>query len=268
MRRAGLEGPALVPTMGALHEGHLSLIRAAHRTGNPVVVSIFVNPTQFGPSEDYVRYPKNLDRDVALATTAGADFIFHPDVAEIYPRPSTTITVPEATELYEGRVRPHHFQGVATVVCKLFQIVRPRLAFFGLKDLQQCAVIRRMVEDLDIDVELRFEPIVREPDGLAMSSRNVYLSPSDRLKAPLIHERLIEGKSRLLAGESMETVLEQARDSLGHAGFIVDYYDLIDTTTFKPTRQLDVNSALIVAAKLGNTRLIDNLLLFDGSNMP
>jgi pantoate--beta-alanine ligase len=262
-----LEG-ALVPTLGALHEGHVSLIRAAHDTGRPVAVSVFVNPTQFGPNEDYTRYPRSFEEDRDLAEKAGADVLFHPEPSEMYPRETCQIHVPEVTDQFEGALRPGHFNGVATVVCKLFQIVRPRFAFFGLKDLQQCAVIRRMVEDLNVPVELRFEPTIREPDGLAMSSRNRFLTESERSIAPLLFGQLTEARAKLLRNEPPDEVLRASLNVLSHAGFQTQYFDLVDTTSFTPTRWIGHSSALVAATLLGKTRLIDNVLLFDPSNMP
>ncbi|HWD41773.1 MAG TPA: pantoate--beta-alanine ligase [Fimbriimonas sp.] len=253
---------ALVPTMGALHEGHLSLVRAAKDAGLPVVVSIFVNPMQFGPNEDYSRYPRNLDHDVALLHQAGADFVFAPTVQDIYPRTGSKIMVPEVAERFEGSRRPGHFDGVATIVCKLFQITRPQMAIFGLKDLQQCAVIQRMVEDLNIRVELSFQPTLREPDGLAMSSRNVYLSPDQRRTAPALFHELSRTKNLIESGKNVENTLADARASLVSQGFELDYYDLIDRRTFSESRELSPHSAVITAVKLGTTRLIDNILIF------
>jgi pantoate--beta-alanine ligase len=268
MREQAPKGGALVPTMGALHDGHLTLIRRAAETGKPAIVSIFVNPTQFGAGEDYSRYPRNFERDCELARSAGATAIFHPTPEEIYPREGSRIIVPEVTKHFEGALRPGHFEGVATVVCKLFQIVQPSTALFGLKDLQQCAVIDRMVSDLNIPVALRFEPTEREPDGLAMSSRNAYLSGSERKIAPIIFGELKRSKERILAGEPPQTVLESARNSFSGAGFRVEYYELIDRITFSSTELVNENSALITAVRLGTTRLIDNVLIFDGQNMP
>ena len=268
MRSLGVGQSALVPTMGALHEGHLTLIRKAQESGRPVVVSIFVNPTQFGPTEDYGRYPRNFDRDCSLAEGAGADIVFHPEPDEMYPRPQSLIHIAEVTEQFEGALRPGHFSGVATVVCKLFQIVLPKLAFFGVKDLQQCVVIRRMVDDLNIPVELRFQPTVREGDGLAMSSRNTYLSSAERSIAPLIYRLLAESKQKLLNKEEPQEVLDAALRALEEAGFESQYYDLVDLTAFATSRKISESSAVVAAVRLGKTRLIDNVLLFDRPNMP
>ena len=250
--------------MGAFHEGHLDLMRAARRETDRVVVSLFVNPTQFGQGEDFDRYPRNLDRDIALADEVGVDILFAPSTHEIYPRAATTIHVPEVTELWEGSVRPTHFAGVATVVCKLFNIVRPSIAYFGVKDLQQCLVIQRMVEDLNIPVIFSRQPTTRENDGLAMSSRNVYLSPENRAIAPMLYQQLTECRDKIKASSGLEVSelhLLQSVEVLNANGFKVDYFELIDLETAHPTRSLSKGSALIVAARLGNTRLIDNVLI-------
>lgn len=250
-----------VPTMGALHEGHLSLIRASKRENEETVVSVFVNPTQFGPNEDFAKYPRMLERDTELAIGAGADWIFAPTPEEMYPRKTTFVRVSEVTETYEGASRPGHFDGVATVVLKLFNIVRPHRAYFGQKDLQQCAVIRRMVEDLNVPLKLSIEPTLREADGLAMSSRNAYLSPQERATAPLIYATLIELRDRLRDGAD-SAALEDARRRLSDSGFVLDYLDLLDSGTMQPTKEVGERAAIAVAARLGSTRLIDNLLLY------
>lgn len=251
---------AFVPTMGALHEGHLELVRQARKKGQTVVVSVFVNPTQFGPNEDFTRYPRNLERDAELAGSAGADFVYAPSVETMYPRGvMTKVVVPEVTELFEGSHRPGHFDGVATVVLKLFNQVRPDVALFGRKDLQQCAVIRRMVEDLDLQVGLEFVPTFREADGLAMSSRNVYLSTAERAAAPLLHAVLSESRERILRGGDPGHILDEERRALGQ--FEIDYLAFISSKTFQPIHELEAGSAIIVAARLGKTRLIDNVEL-------
>ena len=256
-----LSGPiAFVPTMGALHEGHLELVRKAKRHGGAVVVSVFVNPTQFGPSEDFTRYPRDLTRDAGLAESAGADVVYAPSVETVYPRGvMTKVVVPEVAERYEGALRPGHFDGVATVVLKLFNQVRPDVALFGRKDLQQCAVIRRMVEDLNVPVTLDFVPTFREADGLAMSSRNVYLSPQERAIAPRLHE-VLEWFLKV-EDETVESRLATGREQLRQEGFAVDYLDLVSSQTFQPQTSIHTDSAVIVAARLGRTRLIDNIQL-------
>jgi pantoate--beta-alanine ligase len=265
-RLAELEHPrdkttGFVPTMGAFHEGHLNLMRKAKSENDRCVVSLFVNPTQFGKNEDFDKYPRDLERDAKLAESAGVDVLFAPNREEIYPREGSTIHVPEVTSRWEGAARPGHFDGVATVVCKLFNIVRPTTSYFGLKDLQQCMVIQRMTEDLNLPYQLKFEPTVREDDGLAMSSRNVYLSAENRAVAGLIYSELRRSRSRVLARETIEEVLDSARSTLTQSGFIVDYFALVDLPLMAPADSMRVNQALIVAAKLGSTRLIDNILL-------
>lgn len=251
---------AFVPTMGALHEGHLELVRQARRRGRTVVVSVFVNPTQFGPNEDFARYPRDLDQDAARAATAGADVVYAPAVETMYPRGEMTkVVVPEVAELYDGAFRPGHFEGVATVVLKLFNQVRPESAFFGRKDLQQCAVVRRMVEDLDLAIDLEFVPTLRESDGLAMSSRNVYLSHQDREIAPQLYRALVRVARQIADGEPVERSLREGADLL--SAFSVDYLDLVSTRTFRPLREPGEDAAVIVAARLGKTRLIDNVEL-------
>lgn len=255
---------ALVPTMGAFHEGHLQLMRNARKFADRVVVSLFVNPIQFGPNEDYTRYPRVLDKDAALAESVGVDVLFAPSAQEMYPRESTRVVVPEVTEFYEGSLRPGHFDGVATVVCKLFGIVRPHVALFGWKDLQQCSVIRRMVEDLCLPVELEFCETTREADGLALSSRNAYLSQAERSTAPTLQRELQLAMAAIQAlpkldGTSEAKILALHRENITKAGFVVDYLDLIDLERFRPAQSGDSSLALAVAAKLGKTRLIDNV---------
>lgn len=248
-----------VPTMGAFHEGHLSLMRAARECHERVAVSLFVNPLQFGRSEDLGKYPRNEERDVSLAEGVGVDYLFAPSREEIYPRESTTISVPEITALWEGASRPGHFDGVATVVAKLFNIVHPRIAYFGWKDLQQCLVVRRMTEDLNYPVELKFLETVREPDGLALSSRNAYLNPEQRAKAPRLQETLAWVAGGLVKkSREPQELLASAREELARAGFDVDYLELVSLVDLQPTNSCR-NAALIVASRLGTTRLIDNL---------
>jgi len=255
-----------VPTMGALHEGHLSLMGEARQRNKCVCVSLFVNPLQFGANEDFDRYPRVETRDFELAERSGVDLIFAPTVPEMYPKESTTIHVPEVADLWDGLARPGHFVGVATVVAKLFNMVRPRDAYFGWKDLQQCLVVRRMVEDLRIQVHLRFMPTVREGDGLAVSSRNAYLSCEDRAKAPLLYRTLIELATLLARNhETVDDLLRDARARLAKHGFDVHYLELVSMVDLKPTNT-NRGTALIVAATLGKTRLIDNIQL-DGFSL-
>ena len=253
---------ALVPTMGALHEGHLELVRRARSSAKTVVVSIFVNPTQFGPNEDFARYPRDLDRDAGLVESAGADVVYAPSVETMYPRGTmTTVKVPDVTSFYEGESRPGHFDGVATVVLKLFHQVRPDVAFFGRKDLQQCAVVRRMVEDLDVPVALAFVPTLREADGLAMSSRNAYLSAEERAVAPQLHRVLLKAAQEIKRGVEVRYVLIGARDELSNLGFDWQYLDLVSSKRFVHLAQPEEDAAIVVAARLGRTRLIDNVEL-------
>ncbi|RYG26328.1 pantoate--beta-alanine ligase [bacterium] len=248
--------------MGALHEGHLELVRQARSRAKTVVVSIFVNPTQFGPNEDFTRYPRDLERDATLAESAGADIVYAPSVETMYPRGTMAkVVVPEVTEWYEGAHRPGHFDGVATVVLKLFNQVRPDIAFFGRKDLQQCAVIRRMVEDLNVPVELAFIPTFREEDGLALSSRNVYLSAEERRVAAKLHETLVDTAHDLQTGADPAVVLTAARKRLTELGFDWDYFDLVSSHRFVPLDRPTEDAAVVVAARLGKTRLIDNVEL-------
>ncbi|MCA1997649.1 MAG: pantoate--beta-alanine ligase [Armatimonadetes bacterium] len=248
-----------VPTMGALHEGHLSLMRKARAECGHVIVSIFVNPTQFGPHEDFQRYPRNEQRDLELCREVGVDTVFAPDVETMYPRRTTVVAVRGVTERWEGAFRPGHFDGVTTVVTKLFHIVQPDRAYFGLKDLQQCAVIRRMVEDLNFPVKLRFCETVREPDGLAMSSRNQYLSPEERQRAALLYRRLTECRDEAASGGSLAASLDRARMALESDGFAVDYVAWVDPVSMEPIDRLQPGSRLIAAVRLGSVRLIDNL---------
>jgi pantoate--beta-alanine ligase len=260
---ASLGGPdvGFVPTMGAFHEGHLTLMRNARQRHESVCVSLFVNPLQFGRGEDLEMYPRNEERDFELATAAGVDTMFAPSAAELYTRESTLVRVPDITELWEGEVRPGHFDGVATVVAKLFNIVRPRIAYFGWKDIQQCLVIRRMVSDLNMQIGLDFHDTVRESDGLALSSRNAYLTPNDRSAAPLLHRALSRLSSILrgsqLTQELIDLNLTQTKADLRSNGFDVDYLELVNLDDMKKTRTAGP-AALIVAARLGTTRLIDN----------
>lgn len=255
--KGGLSG--FVPTMGALHAGHESLLRSAKELCGFSVLSIFVNPTQFGPNEDYANYPRREAQDLDVAAAVGVDVVFIPSVAEIYSNSVTNVHVAKVTDLWEGAARPGHFDGVATVVCKLLNIVRPTHAFFGWKDFQQCVVIRSMVRDLNMPVELCFMETVREPDGLALSSRNAYLSPSERSAAPLLYRALQECRSQLLAGTEAGTCLDLARSFLSDQSFATEYIACVDNSTLLPSASIDGSSRLICAAKLGKTRLIDNI---------
>jgi pantoate--beta-alanine ligase len=256
-----------VPTMGALHEGHLALVRAAKAATDEVVASIFVNPLQFGPNEDLARYPRPLERDRALLASAGADVLFLPPVAEMYPPGSETRVVQERLPNHLcGALRPGHFTGVLTVVLKLFQQVRPHVAFFGRKDYQQTVVLRRMVQDLDLDLdlELRVEDTVREPDGLAMSSRNAYLSPEDRRRAPAIKRALDAVVRTFVSGERRPAEMIRAGETVlaAEGGFETQYFVVCDPDALEPRADSARSGDLIAyAGKLGTTRLIDNVLL-------
>lgn len=252
----------LVPTMGAFHEGHLSLMRAAREHDDLVVVSLFVNPTQFGADEDLSTYPRDEARDAALAEAAGIDILFAPDPAEIYPDGfATTIHVGGITEVLDGAVRgPHHFDGVATVVTKLFSIVQPDVAYFGQKDAQQVLVVRRLVRDLNLDVRIEACPIVREPDGLAMSSRNVYLDADARVQASAVNRALDAAEAAHRAGES-DGILTAAQAVLAEASIEPEYVELRDAETLQPVSRPDRDALLLVAARVGSARLIDNRLL-------
>jgi pantoate--beta-alanine ligase len=254
----------LVPTMGALHEGHLSLIRHARARCEVVVVSLFLNPAQFGERADLERYPRDEARDAELAAAAGADLFFAPSVQEVYPPGfATNVEVLGVSERLEGAVRgPEHFRGVATVVTKLLGMAMPDVAYFGQKDAQQVIVIRRLVEDLNLAVKIEARPTLREPDGLAMSSRNALLSPQQRARALALPAALRATRARLAAGErSAAALLEVAREQLQGAGVEPDYLAVVDPDTLAPLDVLDGPGLLAIAARIGNVRLIDNALL-------
>jgi pantoate--beta-alanine ligase len=253
-----------VPTMGALHEGHLSLVRAARARCETVIVSIFVNPLQFGPNEDLAKYPRALERDCELLEREKVDIVFTPSVDDMYPKNAVTyVTVEGMSEKLCGRSRPGHFRGVTTVVAKLFHIVEPELAFFGQKDAAQCAIIRRMVRDLNFPVEIVVGPIVREPDGLAMSSRNAYLSPQARKSALVLYRALSEVKKYFDRDERNAAKLGEAGKQVmsQEPGARLDYLDVVDPDTLDPVPEIRRETLVAVAAFLGGTRLIDNILL-------
>lgn len=254
----------LVPTMGALHEGHLSLVRAAKAKSDVVAVSIFVNPTQFGPNEDFARYPRNLEKDCELLEREGVSLVFAPSVEEMYPQSAVTwITVEGLSERLCGKSRPGHFRGVATVVAKLFNIVEPDIAFFGQKDAAQVAVIKRMVRDLNMPVQIEVCPIVRENDGLALSSRNAYLSPDERKMALVLHASLQRAQKLFDDGErcAPKIAAEAKKAFVWQPAVRLDYFEMVDPESLEPVETITQKSLVAVAAFVGNTRLIDNLLL-------
>lgn len=253
-----------VPTMGALHEGHLSLVRLARAHAPRVVASVFVNPTQFGPHEDFARYPRDPERDAALLAGAGCDLLFLPEVETIYPPgASTRVRVDGPSRGFEGECRPGHFEGVATVVTALFGLVRPDVAVFGEKDAQQLAVVRTLVRDLHLPVEIVPGPIVREPDGLAMSSRNAYLSPDERRRATVLHRALVGARAEVAAGErDAARLLAGIRAAIAaERGVELDYAAAVDPLTFAPLERLAGEVVVPIAARVGATRLLDNLRL-------
>jgi pantoate--beta-alanine ligase len=256
----------LVPTMGALHEGHASLIRAARAECGYVVVSIFVNPTQFGPGEDLARYPRPIENDLAVCRREGADLVFTPAAAEMYPEGfATTVRVAGLSEKMCGAFRPGHFDGVCTVVAKLLAIVQPDAAYFGEKDAQQLAIVRRMAADLNLPVEIRGCPLVREPDGLALSSRNAYLSPEERQRALALSAALAEARKAIQSGErDAAAVAGMLRRRLQAAtGVELQYVAVVDPDTLADLDRIAGQALVAVAAKVGATRLIDNVLLRD-----
>jgi pantoate--beta-alanine ligase len=262
--RANKKRLGLVLTMGALHEGHLSLVRAAKAQCDAVAVSIFVNPTQFGPTEDLSRYPRPFERDCALLEKEGVDILFAPSAEEMYPRGEVTwVTVEGLSEKLDGRSRPGHFRGVTTVVAKLFNIVEPDIAFFGQKDAAQAAVIRRMVRDMNFAVEIAVCPIVRESDGLALSSRNAYLNPDERRRALVLHRSLQHIELSFRSGEkNAARLIIAAKDIFADEPQVrMDYFEIVDPDTLDSVEQVSEPTLVAVAAYVGSTRLIDNILL-------
>jgi len=254
----------LVPTMGSLHEGHLSLVRESRRIAAATVVSVFVNPLQFGAGEDFTKYPRDIDRDAALLEKEDVDFLFLPDAAEMYPPGfQTTVEVARLQENLCGASRPGHFKGVATVVLKLLNIVRPNFAFFGQKDAQQAVVLRRLAADLNLDVAVRIMPIVREPDGLAMSSRNAYLSAADRQAAVVLSRSLAEARRAFGAGErrAAEITARVRKVIAGEPAARVDYIETVGWPDLAGLDIIDREALVAVAVKIGRTRLIDNTIL-------
>ena len=258
-RRVGL-----VPTMGALHDGHLSLVRAARAAADIVAASIFVNPTQFGPNEDLGKYPRSLERDSELLEQEGVSFLFAPSVDEMYPADAVSwVTVEELSGKLDGRSRPGHFRGVTTVVAKLFHIIEPDLAFFGQKDAAQVAIVRRMVRDLNFAVEIVTCPIVREADGLAMSSRNAYLDVEQKKQALVLHRSLGCVEAMVRAGErDAERLRAAGREEISRESAVrLDYFAIVNPDTLDPVEDLSRGALVAVAAYVGSTRLIDNLVI-------
>ena len=265
----GRRSAGLVPTMGYLHAGHLSLVARARAENDVVIASIFVNPTQFGPHDDLARYPRDLPRDLALLEAAGCNVVFAPSAEQMYPPGFSTYVEPGGTvsERLEAAARPGHFRGVATVVLKLFNLVQPARAYFGQKDAQQVAVLRRMVADLNVPVDLRVCPIVREADGLALSSRNVYLGPEERTAATVLSRALLAGvaafDARPAGGASAIEAVRQAMEAVvaGEPRATLDYADVCDPDSFAPLAELRAPALLAIAARVGPARLIDNVVL-------
>lgn len=259
-RLAGERDTALVPTMGNLHAGHLDLVRQIRQHGGPVLASIFVNPLQFGQGEDFERYPRTLAADCEQLQAAGCDIVFAPDVAEMYPEPQTYAVLPPLADQLCGAFRPGHFQGVCTVVLKLFHMVRPRRAIFGKKDYQQLFLLKGMVRQFNLDIEILAGETVRAADGLALSSRNGYLSPAERAEAPTLHAELAGIRTAIAAGANDHAALEAAAAArLSTRGWRVDYVAIRDRATLLPATPDSRRLVVLAAAHLGHTRLIDNL---------
>ncbi|MCX5895883.1 MAG: pantoate--beta-alanine ligase [Proteobacteria bacterium] len=254
----------LVPTMGFLHEGHATLMREGRKKGDVLVISIFVNPAQFGPGEDYEQYPRDWESDVKIAESAGVDCIFTPDAGEMYPDGfQTTVSLSQVTGNLCGIYRPTHFQGVATVVAKLFNCTKPHRALFGEKDFQQLVVIRRMVKDLNFDIQVSGVPTVREPDGLAMSSRNLYLNTEQRAAAVSLSRALLEAQKMFKAGERNAGVLMEAARKIieGEHGTTIDYIKICDVETLEDIQRIAQPVVMALAVRIGKARLIDNIVL-------
>lgn len=265
-RAARAEGLVLglVPTMGALHEGHAALVERARKECSRVIVSVFVNPKQFGPNEDYKQYPRNLEKDAERLAAIGVDVLFAPEAADVYPHGFRTyVSVEGISERLEGRSRPGHFRGVATIVLKLFEIVQPHFAYFGRKDAQQVRIIGEMARDLNLDGEIVVCPIVREADGLALSSRNAYLSPEERKAATVLHRALAAARSEVTAGvrDALELQSAMRRVLEGEKLARVDYAEIVSAETFEPVVRLAQPCYAVLAVFIGKTRLIDNSLI-------
>lgn len=263
LRRQGVT-IGFVPTMGALHEGHRSLIRQARLQCDALVVSIFVNPTQFGPREDLTKYPRPISHDRAICRQEGVDVCFEPVVETMYPAGfQTTVTVPVIARRWEGEARPHHFAGVATVVTKLFGMVRPHRALFGQKDFQQSVLVQQLVKDLNLGVDIAVRPTVREQDGLAMSSRNIYLSPDERRRAVVLYKGLQAGAKVIRTGETDARIIQSAMAQviIQESTVTIDYLAVCDPRTLEPVSFVTLRAVLLGAIRLGSVRLIDNLLV-------
>ncbi len=254
----------LVPTMGYLHEGHLSIIKAARNQSDIVIVSIFVNPVQFGPDEDFEKYPRDIKRDEELAKECGVDIIFYPKKEDMYPEGfSTYVDVEKLTKVLCGKSRPGHFRGVTTVVMKLFEIIKPDIAYFGQKDAQQAYVVKKMIEDLNMDIITKIMPIIREEDGLAMSSRNIYLTKSKRKDASLIYKSLKLAEGLIGSGEiNPKKIIKKMRDLLSEKPSLkIDYILIVDTKSLKEVTTVEGEVLIAIAVFIGKTRLIDNIIL-------
>ena len=265
-REMRLQGKTIgfVPTMGALHQGHLSLIRKARQETAKVVVSIFVNPTQFQPKEDFKKYPRNLKRDSSLCKREGVDIIFYPDAKAMYPADYRTyVSVQGLSAVLCEKSRPGHFKGVATVVTKLFNIVCPDTAYFGQKDLQQAIIIKRMANDLNMPVKIKVMPTIREKDGLALSSRNVYLNEKERKDATVLYEALKKAKDLIKNGDTdTQSIIGQMRWTINERGIIkIDYISIVDLDNLEPIKKITNNSLIALAVWVGRTRLIDNIVI-------
>lgn len=263
LRREGVT-IGFVPTMGALHEGHRALIREARLRCDALVVSIFVNPTQFGPHEDLAKYPRPIAHDRAMCRTEGVDVCFEPTAEAMYPDGfQTVVTLPTVARRWEGEVRPHHFSGVATIVTKLFGIVRPQIALFGQKDFQQSALVQQLVKDLNLGVKIVVYPTVRDADGLAMSSRNVYLSPDDRMRAVTLYKSLRVGAAAIRRGvtDGDAVQLAMAQVIRSEPALTIDYLAVCDPSTLEPLRAVSSRVVLLGAVRIGSVRLLDNLLI-------
>lgn len=269
--RAAGKSIGFVPTMGALHEGHLSLVRRARKECDTVVVSVFVNPVQFGPNEDYLNYPRDPERDSKLLEEEGVDFLFTPSAEEMYPEgPQTSIDVGSVARPLEGEFRPGHFAGVATVVKKLFDATLPDKAYFGQKDAQQCAVVRQLTRDFNLPVEIVVCPIVREQDGLAMSSRNAYMNEEEREAALVLSRSLRRARELLEGGESSVAAIEAAMRAVLEAEPLakIDYAAVVDAATFQPVKKVEKDAVCALAVWIGRARLLDNLTIgFEGGKI-